>query len=205
MIFILELLGTIAFAVSGAMVAIEKRMDLLGVILLGMTTAVGGGIIRDLILGSIPPSAFVHPVYALTAIGVSILVFFPRVRRVFTAKSHLYDLILRVIDSLGLGVFTAVGVQAAFTALTEPTLFLAVFVGVLTGVGGGVLRDLFAGSTPYIMVKHFYATASFVGALLCALLWPFAGQGLSTLIGAGVVVVLRLMAAHYRWKLPRAK
>lgn len=205
MLFVIEMLGTIAFAISGAMVAIQKKMDLFGVILLGMTTAVGGGIIRDLILGKTPPAAFLHPVYALTAIGVSVLIFIPAMRRALKWQDKLYDVTLLVIDSLGLGVFTVVGVQAAYAALGSPTLFLSVFVGALTGVGGGVLRDLFAGQVPYILVKHIYATASLIGALLCALMWRPLGTSAAMLLGAAAVVVLRLLAAHFRWKLPQAK
>jgi len=203
-LFIIEMLGTIAFAISGAMVAVQRKMDLFGVVLLGMTTAVGGGIIRDLILGRTPPAAFLHPVYALTAIGVSVLIFIPSLRRLLEGREKVYELVLLVIDSLGLGVFTVVGVQAAYASLGTPTLFLSVFVGVLTGVGGGVLRDLFAGTVPYILVKHVYATASLVGALLCALLWKVTEVAFAMPIGAAAVVILRLLAARYRWKLPRA-
>jgi len=197
MLFIFEMVGTIAFAVSGALVAVKKRMDLLGVVVLGMTTAVGGGIVRDLILGVTPPMAFREPVYALTSILVSLLIFLPGVRRRISSDNSL----LLLMDALGLGVFTAVGVQAG---MAEGRFFLAVFVGTLTGVGGGVMRDIFAGEQPAIFVRHFYACASIIGAVVCTLLWP-AGQVIAMLAGSGVTLVLRLLAARYKWSLPKAE
>ena len=141
-----EILGTIAFAVSGAVVAISKKMDIFGVAILGMTTAVGGGILRDLILGITPPAAFQSPGYALTSIAVSMLVFLPPVRRLLHWNEKLYDTALLLFDAIGLGIFTVIGVQTAYIATGELNAFLAIFVGVVTGCGGGVMRDVFAGS-----------------------------------------------------------
>ena len=199
-----EILGTIAFAVSGAVVAISKKMDIFGVAILGMTTAVGGGILRDLILGITPPAAFQSPGYALTSIAVSMLVFLPPVRRLLHWNEKLYDTALLLFDAIGLGIFTVIGVQTAYIATGELNAFLAIFVGVVTGCGGGVMRDVFAVSPPYIFVKHFYATASLLGAVACLLLWNI-GQMPAMLIGAAVTLTLRLLAAHYRWSLPKAK
>lgn len=199
-----EILGTIAFAVSGAVVAISKKMDIFGVAILGMTTAVGGGILRDLILGITPPAAFQSPGYALTSIAVSMLVFLPPVRRLLHWNEKLYDTALLLFDAIGLGIFTVIGVQTAYIATGELNAFLAIFVGVVTGCGGGVMRDVFAGSSPYIFVKHFYATAALLGAVACLLLWNI-GQMPAMLIGAAVTLTLRLLAAHYRWSLPKAK
>lgn len=199
-----EILGTIAFAVSGAVVAISKKMDIFGVAILGMTTAVGGGILRDLILGITPPAAFQSPGYALTSIAVSMLVFLPPVRRLLHWNEKLYDTALLLFDAIGLGIFTVIGVQTAYIATGELNAFLAIFVGVVTGCGGGVMRDVFAESPPYIFVKHFYATASLLGAVACLLLWNI-GQMPAMLIGAAVTLTLRLLAAHYRWSLPKAK
>ena len=199
-----EILGTIAFAVSGAVVAISKKMDIFGVAILGMTTAVGGGILRDLILGITPPAAFQSPGYALTSIAVSMLVFLPPVRRLLHWNEKLYDTALLLFDAIGLGIFTVIGVQTAYIATGELNAFLAIFVGVVTGCGGGVMRDVCAGSPPYIFVKHFYATASLLGAVACLLLWNI-GQMPAMLIGAAVTLTLRLLAAHYRWSLPKAK
>ena len=193
----LELIGTVAFAVSGACAAIEKKMDAFGVVILGMTTAVGGGIIRDLILGITPPMAFQKPIYAITAIIVSVAVFLPKIRGIVKKQD---SFILMFTDSIGLAAFTVVGVRAG---MITNNIFLSVFVGVLTGVGGGVLRDLFAGNSPYIFSKRFYACASLIGALIAALCWPM-GETISMLSGGIPIVVLRVLAAKYHWNLPRA-
>lgn len=106
---------------------------------------------------------------------------------------------------IGLGLFTVVGVQVAQTASVDTNSFLVTFVGVLTDVGGGILRDVFAGNMPYAFIKHFYACASIIGAWACALLWPVLGDSLSMLVGAALTVILRLLAAHHHWSLPKAK
>ena len=203
-LLVLEIIGTVAFAVSGAMTGLAKKMDIFGVVILGLTTAVGGGAIRDIILGLTPPAMFTNPIYAAVAAVVSVIVFLPTVRRWLTAYSRVSDLVMLVMDSLGLGVFTVVGIQRAYTATDHRGFFLLVFVGVVTGVGGGLMRDVMAGNTPYIFVKHVYASASMVGAILCAALWQPLGATAAMIIGASVILTVRLLAAHYHWSLPKA-
>ena len=203
LLVLLEIIGTVAFAISGAIVGIQKKMDIFGVSILGLTAAVGGGILRDLILNITPPAAFVNPVFAITAVIVSIIVFIRPIYSSIERKGSVYDKLLLVMDSLGLGLFTVVGVQVAKTSVAGDNLFLVTFVGVLTGVGGGILRDVFAGNTPYIFVKHFYACASIIGAWMCALLWSVIGVFPSMAVGSVSIVVLRLLAAHYHWSLPK--
>ena len=206
-IFVIEIIGTIAFASSGAMVGIKKQMDLLGVCVLGMTTAVGGGMIRDLILGVNPPVMFRNPAYALLAIVFSVFVFYSIY--FFHGKfeksriSEKYDKLMMVFDSLGLGLFTVAGVTTAVNIGYETTGFLQIFVGVLTGVGVGVLRDIMAGNTPYIFLKHVYASASIVGAAVCGLAGRRFSELTAMLLGAVTVFIIRILAAHYKWNLPR--
>lgn len=204
-IFILEIIGTIAFAASGAMTALKKDMDLFGIAILGITTAVGGGAVRDIILGNTPPTMFEKPIYAAVAAITSLVVFIPFVRRLFNKNQYLYDHIIRVMDALGLAIFTVMGISAAKAISDGHNLFLLVFVGVITGVGGGLMRDVMAGDTPYIFTKHVYASASIAGALACALLWEPLGTVWAMFIGAVIVFVIRLLAAHYKWSLPHAK
>ena len=205
LILALELIGTAAFAVSGAVTGVRKGMDVFGVAILGLTTAVGGGVVRDLLLGNTPPVTFHEPVYALTALGVSLIVFLKPVRH-FLLGNHRHTVtLLQLSDSLGLSLFTVSGVQVAYGLGHAESLFLLTFVGVVTGVGGGVLRDIMAGRTPYIFVKHVYASAALAGALLCAALWPVVGQTAAMLTGFGVVMIIRLLSAHYRWSLPHAE
>lgn len=201
----IELIGTVAFAASGAMLGIKKKMDILGIAVLALCVAVGGGVMRDIILGSTPPMTFQNPIYALCAISVAIVLFIPKVRRFISRHDYSYGLSMFWMDSVGLGVFTALGVQRCYETVPEAGIFLAVFVGVMTGVGGGVLRDVLAGDTPYIFVKHFYASASIIGALLTALLWGHLYSGLCIIIGALVVLILRFFAARYHWSLPKAE
>ena len=205
LLLVFELIGTVAFSVSGAMTGLRKNMDLFGVAILGLTTAVGGGMVRDLILGNTPPVMFRDPIYAIVALCTAVIVFLPAIQRLLDRIHGLYDVLMLWMDSLGLGIFTVVGIQTAYTTLEQPGVFLLLFVGVITGVGGGLLRDLFAGDTPYIFVKHFYACASLVGAVVCVLLWGLLGQAAAIVLGAATVVLLRILAAKYRWSLPRVK
>ncbi len=201
---VLELIGTVAFAASGAMIAMKKRMDLFGVIVLGVVTAIGGGILRDLILGITPPLAFRDPLCAIVATATSILLFIPWLRHRLTHNQRLFEMALHVMDSVGLGVFTVMGIWNALAFAPARSTFLLVFVGVLTGVGGGMIRDVLAGNMPFILVKYVYACASLLGALACALLWKVLPSYAAMLIGSVLVLVIRLLAGHYHWNLPHA-
>lgn len=202
---VFELLGTMAFAASGALVGIRRRMDVFGVCTLGLTTAVGGGMLRDVLLGNTPPIAFRSSAASAVAVTVSLCLFLPGIRHRLTDNHRRSDLVSLLLDSAGLGIFTVTGVRTAWESVAAPSLYLTVFVGVITGVGGGVLRDLFAGETPYILRKHVYACASLLGALVCALLRIPAGERAAMLWGAGTVFLLRLLSAHYHWNLPQPR
>lgn len=206
-IFGMEIIGTVAFASSGAMLAIQKEMDLFGVGVLGVTTSVGGGMIRDLILGIIPPLMFQKPVYTVTAIVTSMLLFV-----IISVKRNLkndkitaaYNKIMLIFDTIGLGIFTVTGMNTAKNAGYDQT-FLLVFVGVITGVGGGLLRDIMAQEKPYILTKHIYACASVLGAVVCVCLNVILDDLASMAAGLFVVVLVRVFATHYRWNLPKIK
>jgi len=205
--FIIEIIGTIAFACSGAMVAIKKQLDLLGIIVLGVTTAVGGGMIRDLIIGIHPPALFVNPVYVLMAfISVMILFAFVRFRRMSmnVLESVTYERIMNLLDAIGLGAFTVVGIDTAIETGFGDYHFLMIFLGVITGVGGGILRDIMAGQTPAVLKKHIYACASIAGAVCYVLLLKVMSAGTAMVISAVLVVVIRVLARHYKWNLPKA-
>ena len=206
-IFILELIGTVAFASSGAMIAIEKKMDIFGVNVLGATTAVGGGIMRDIILGLTPPGAFSHPVYVLVAALTSTILFVIAYAKPTAFESRVktdyYDKLMVWCDTAGLGIFTVVGIQAAVRAVGGENVFFFVFIGTLTGVGGGVLRDIMAGETPYILVKHIYACAAIAGGIVCVVGRTAFGEAYGTILGLAATVLLRFLAAHFRWNLMR--
>ena len=205
LLLVFEIFGTIAFAASGAMTGLSKKMDIFGVVTLGIVTSVGGGVIRDLVLGNTPPATFSNPVYALVATVVSIVLFIPAVRRFMLRNQRLYDRAMLVMDSVGLGIFTVVGIETAYLA-DKSNVFLLLFVGMVTGIGGGVLRDVLAGNTPYIFIKHFYASASLIGAVVCIGIWEFFERpGIAMLAGSLCILVLRFLAARFRWSLPKAE
>ena len=202
---VFEVLGTIAFAISGTMEAVRHRMDLFGVTMMGIIAATGGGVIRDIVIGATPPAVFLHPGHAVLAVCVSLVVFF--LLRFWHRKddsahkrlAHIYEWIYFLSDTLGLAVFTMVGIEAAGDANGA----LLLFVGVITGVGGGVLRDVLAGTVPRIFRKNIYALASAAGALADILLGKLLPDQLAMVIGFSVVVIIRLLANHYKWNLPR--
>ena len=163
---ILELIGTAAFAASGALTAIKRRFDLFGVIIIGVTTAVGGGIMRDIVIGSHPVAAFRDPLAMSAAALISVLVFAAlAVKGDLGGKAlKLYDTAMLMLDTIGLGIFTVTGITAAMRSGVSDNTFLLVFSGVITGVGGGVLRDIFVNKKPEIFVGNIYACASATGA-----------------------------------------
>ena len=196
------MIGTVAFAASGALVGIHKGMDVFGVCILGLTTACGGGMVRDVLLGNTPPAAFQDPVPSAVAVATSLILFLSGVRHLLMGNQRRYDLLMLLMDSVGLGIFTVMGVRTAWHCVEEPSLYLLVFVGAVTGVGGGLLRDIMARDMPYIFIKHIYACASLVGALLCGLMRPV-GEMPAMVAGAALVFVIRCLSANYRWNLPK--
>lgn len=204
-VFCMEVAGTIAFAASGAMVGIRRGMDIFGICVLGVVTSVGGGMTRDIILGNVP-GALIDPVYVVVALFTALLVF-----SVFYFKRTLpqgrlgifYERAMLVMDSIGLGIFTVVGVTTGIRYGYLDNTFLLTFLGTMTGVGGGLLRDIMAGVPPYIFVKHIYACASVAGAISCVYIYREFGQIPAMVIASLLVVLIRFLAAHYRWNLPR--
>ncbi len=205
-LLILEIIGTIAFAVSGTLVAIRAKFDVFGVLVVGCITAVGGGITRDIIVGQTPPLIFSNLYIMAIAGGTSVLVFaVAYVKR--SAFERLWTKIERVnnyFDAAGLAAFTVMGTELAFAYGVSNNVLLTITLGVLTGVGGGLLRDIFTENTPYIFKKHVYALASIMGASVYYLIRLYAdGTILPTLAGIAVVFLLRLFATLYRWSLPK--
>lgn len=204
-IFFMDLLGTIAFAISGAMVAIKKEMDIFGVNILAVITSVGGGMLRDVLIGSVPPEMFQNPIYTLVAVVVANIIFAFSYWNKRTYKSgfvNIYEKVLFLFDSLGLSVFTVDGINTGMHSDFSSNLFLVVFLGVITGIGGGIIRDMIANELPYVFVKHIYACASILGALITVLCWQYTGENAAIFIGFTVILLIRILAAHYHWDLP---
>ena len=207
-IYIFEMIGTVAFASSGALVGIRKNMDIFGVNVLGITTAVGGGCIRDIILGITPPKVFQNFSYVGASIRISCIlftIFYLNQELLSSRFLETYERVMISLDAIGLGVFTVMGIRTAIEASFENNIFLLIFVGAVTGIGGGMLRDVMAGMTPFVFVKHVYAIASILGAVCYIILRLYIRDTISLFLGAAVVIIIRLLAAHFRWNLPRIR
>ena len=206
--FICEVLGTAAFSVSGALTAVKHRMDIFGVAVLGIVTALGGGLLRDIILNISPPSLFANTLYLSIAAVSALVVFFilakTRNLAVFIT-GKVFNWLLNVTDAIGLGMFTVIGVNIAVEAHQGYQPVFYIFLGMLTGVGGGVIRDILAGTIPKILNKHIYAVASLAGAVLYYYAQLFIESDGIIFIAAGAVIVIRILADYYCWNLPKVQ
>lgn len=198
-VLILDLFGTMAFAVTGAFKAIEHKADIVGIIILATITGVAGGTIRDIILGHFPPHSISDPNYVIitTTTGVVIFFLYPKMQK------H-WNLFLK-FDALGLGVFTAIGATLAYQLFGMNFLAMAM-AGMLTAVGGGILRDMFVNEIPMVFVKELYASASFLGVVVFYIILIAKFQIEVATIGSIVVTtMLRLVAMKYNWNLPKVR
>lgn len=200
-----ELIGTIAFAASGAMVAIDRDLDLFGIIFLGIITACGGGLMRDIILGVLPPNAFRDARFVLIAGVTSFVVFLYAYLKGarYWRQRELMDHYINLLDALGLGIFSVIGARAAMRQGFADNAFLCIMMGMSTGVGGGILRDLLIRSIPAVLHKRIYAVASIAGAFLyCFLLKIGFANPFAMLGGMVITFIIRMLATHYLWDLP---
>lgn len=196
-IFSLDLFGTMIFAITGAVKAIERRLDLLGVLVLACAVGAGGGMVRDCLIGATPVAALQNKVYLLICVSSGLIVFFCY-KKISQTRN-----IIRYADAIGLGVFTAIGAAKAMEMNLDFTG--VVLSGVLTAIGGGVIRDIMVCSVPTVLKSDFYATAALIGGILYYILAemctiPFFAM---FLIVAFVVTGLRVLAIHYKLRLPR--
>ena len=197
-IYVLDLFGTVAFAITGAFKAIEKKFDIVGILVLATITGVAGGTIRDIILGRIPNSV-ADPSYIVATIASGIVIFFLYSR----LKKH-WNLFLK-FDAIGLGVFTIIGATFAYNVFGLN--FLAILLaGILTAAGGGILRDIFVNQVPIVFVKEFYLSASFIGIVVFSIILYFTEDiYYATIVGIILTTSLRLIAIKYNWNLPKVK
>jgi len=199
LIQVLDLLGTVAFAVTGAFKAIEHKSDLVGIVILATMTGVAGGVMRDLVFGRIPPLAIVNPLYVIITVATGVAMFF-----LYRALKKHWNLFLK-FDAIGLGVFTIIGATFAYNVFGLNFLAMA-FAGVLTAVGGGVLRDVFVNEMPIVFVKELYASASFIGVVIFfGLLAAGIDLNIAAIPSIVAATALRLLAMKYNWNLPPVK
>ena len=197
-ILALDLFGTMVFAVTGAVKAIEKRLDLLGVLVLACAVGAGGGMVRDCLIGAVPVAALTHEIYLLICILSGIAVFF------FYRKISETQNIIRYADAVGLGVFTAIGAAKALEYNLDFTG--VVLSGVLTAIGGGVIRDIMVCSVPTVLKSDFYATAALFGGILYLILVRFDFSVFTIFLCVTCfVTTLRLLAYRYKVQLPRSR
>ena len=206
LILIMEWIGTVAFAISGAIVAIRRSLDLFGVIIVGCVTAVGGGMLRDILLGDTPPRIFSNPIILLVATLTSLLVFvFAYVyRKNFEKISETVDTVNILFDALGLAAFSITGVEIVCLSAYKENFIFAITLGVLTGVGGGALRDILVNEKPYILTKHVYAVVSVLSCIFYYLFSVALGYKVfGTIFSLLFTVVIRIIAAKKHWGLPK--
>ena len=188
-----------AFAVTGAFKAIEHKSDFVGIIILSTITGIAGGVIRDITFGKLPPTAVINPLYITITVSTAIVIFF-----LYPSLKKHSDLFLK-FDAIGLGVFTIIGSIFAYNMFGLNFLAMSIS-GVLTAIGGGILRDVFVNEIPMVFVKEFYASASFLGVvILFTLLSLNTNVSLSAIIVMIITTSIRLIAVKLQWNLPRAR
>ncbi|SMY06291.1 trimeric intracellular cation channel family protein [Flavimaricola marinus] len=193
---ILNVLGTFVFGLSGAMVAIRRRFDLFGILVLAVATGVAGGIVRDLLLGAAPPEAL-RSTWPLAVASLAGLCAF-----LFTKQIERLNRPVMLLDAIGLGVFAVAGCRKALIYGIEPPG--AVLLGVISAIGGGVLRDIMAAEVPRVLHEDVYALAAFAGAVAYAVCLWFAVPETTAAAGAVLLAVgLRLASVRFGWTLPR--
>lgn len=199
---IFEITGVIAFAFSGAVVGLSRRMDVFGIAVLSVLTAIGGGIIRDILAGVVPPSALTKPynliLSVLTACIVCLL--FETVK---ISRKHRKFIVwvYNLSDTLGLASFTVTGAALGINLYPENSMLLPVMLGLITAIGGGILRDILAQRVPVVLKADVYAIASIFGAVLLCELWDITGAAAASWLSFLAVIIIRVCAIHYKWQL----
>jgi len=197
-ISILDYLGTAAFAITGASKAIEHKADIFGIIVLATVVGVAGGITRDVIFGRFP-TAFSDPIYIVITVTVGIVMFF--LYSYFKKRMNVW----LVFDAIGLGVFSIIGASIAYQIVGLDFLSM-LFAGVITAIGGGILRDVFVRDIPIVFVKEVYAVASIIGIVIFyVVLSSGVDMQVASIIGIVAATGIRLLAMKFNWNLPRVK
>jgi len=193
-----DMAGTFVFAVEGAVSAMRGGLDLLGVMVVSFVAALGGGVIRDLLLGATPPSAIRDWRYPALTFAAGLLTFL-----FHSLAQPVPDLLVTVVDAAGLALFAVAGVDKALLFEIRP--FVAMLMGTVTGVGGGVIRDILLARVPLVLRADIYATAAFFGALV-VIVARRAGvpPGWAAVVGGVACFALRMMAVVFGWHLPKA-
>jgi len=197
-ISIFDYLGTAAFAVTGASKAIEHKADIFGIIVLATVVGVAGGITRDVIFGRFP-TAFSDPIYVSITVIIGVAMFF--LYSYFKKRMNVW----LVFDAIGLGVFSIIGASIAYQIVGLDFLPI-MFGGVITAIGGGILRDVFVREIPIVFVKEVYAVASIIGIVVFyVILSNGVDMQVASIIGIVAATGIRLLAMKYNWNLPKVR
>ncbi len=195
--FYIEIVGIAAFAIAGVLVGIEYELDLFGILVAAVSSCVAGGIIRDLVLNITPPLAFINPLFIIVSIAVAIIALI--VFKLLDTKLEKRNIrklkaAINIFDAFGLGIFTAVGCSIASQRGYGDNFFLVTFVGLITAIGGGVLRDLLASRKPMVMRREIYAVAAIAGAIVFFFLNRYINNQVALYGAAAFTTLLRLFA-----------
>ena len=205
---VFEYIGVAAFAICGAMAGIDRGADIFGVLFVAVITALGGGVIRDMMLGHLPPRMFSSFAYIGVAIFFGLAVFLDAYIRTEKYRQHQAELdsLVNIFDALGLAVFTVTGMALAIAQCGLENPVLLVLLGMTTGVGGGMLRDVLIDVMPAVLRKRIYAVASMSGGIVYFLLLRLGVSGfISAILAMVVIFSLRILATVYKWSLPKVK
>lgn len=204
--FILESIGVIAFAVSGAMLAIDKEIDLFGVMFLALATSFGGGMLRDVLIGR-TPSFFTSHFHVACAIFTALAVFITAaiLKNKYIKNEKNVEHVNNYFDAVGLGIFAVLGAKICIDAGYDSAL-VSISLGMITSVGGGMIRDLCLGEIPFVLKKRIYAVASLVGASLYYILYKFTSlpEFIPLIVGVLAVVIIRVVATVFKLNMPKA-
>ena len=201
--YMFDMIGTIAFAVSGALVGVARKMDIFGMAVLALATAIGGGIVRDVLLGYFPPNSLRNVVYVTVVLAVTVIVFLiynSRYRKHAMGPRSRASFLLA--DALGLASFTVTGASAGFKLYPELPIFI-VLLGTITAVGGGIIRDMLAQRIPSVLKEDVYALPSIIGGIVYYLMVTSSWDSMAVYGAFTVVLVIRLLAIKYNWSLPK--
>lgn len=203
---ILEIIGTMAFSISGALIACSAGLDIFGVVFVGCITAFGGGILRDILLGITPPTVFsnylMFLIAVISALGVFIIAYINKDK--FSILKSKIDYVNNFFDAVGLAAFSVTGAQVGLSA--GHNALIVVIVGMITGVGGGIMRDIMIDTTPYVFKKHIYALASVWGSWFYYILRQYIDSvSITSAMAMLSVIAIRMAATKFRWSLPKVK
>lgn len=196
---IFELVGVVAFAMSGVLVGIEYGFDVFGIFILAFLTALGGGLFRDMMLGQEPPVCFTHFSYIIcVAITVLLFLIFLKIFDTRLARGDIERLkaLITFFDAIGLGIFCVTGTAFAINMGYGDNILLCVASGLVTSIVGGMLRDVLANRKPVVLRKEIYALAAIAGGLLYCLLTPYIGTTVATYLCAAIIVVIRMISVR---------